>query len=177
MKIKNALHITAEAAIMIALAVILSFVKIWSMPQGGSVSLTMLPLFLLSFRRGPAVGVLSGIIYGAVSMLFDGIIYHPLSILLDYILAYGVLGISGFFKKNPLGIVLGTTFGSALRFLCSFLSGAVLFAEYAPKGQNPFVYSLIYNLSYILPETLICIVALFFLFKRSKRLFTAKNNS
>lgn len=163
-----------ESAIMIALAVILSFVKIWSMPQGGTVSLTMLPLFVLAFRRGATAGIVGGIIYGAISIIFDGVIYHPMSILLDYTLAYGVLGISGFFKKNYLGIVLGTTAGVSFRYICSLLSGAILFADYAPEGQNPWIYSLIYNATYMLPELIICIIALVALYAGRKQLFTAK---
>ncbi len=162
-----------ESAIMIALAVVLSFVKVWSMPQGGTVSLTMLPLFVLSFRRGPVAGIISGIIYGAISIIFDGVIYHPMSILLDYTLAYGLLGVAGFFKKSYGGIILGTTVGTALRYLCSLLSGAVLFAEYAPSGQNPWIYSLGYNATYMLPELIICVIALAALYGGAKKLFIA----
>jgi len=166
-----------ESAIMIALAVILSFVKVWSMPQGGTVSLTMIPLFILAFRRGATAGIISGIIYGAISIIFDGVIYHPMSILLDYTLAYGVLGVSGFFKKNCLGIILGTTTGVLLRYLCSLLSGAILFADYAPKGQNPWIYSLIYNATYMVPELIICVIALIILYGSGIQLFNAKQHS
>ena len=162
-----------ESAIMIALSVVLSFVKVWSMPQGGTVSLTMLPLFVLAFRRGAIPAILSGIIYGGISIIFDGVIYHPMSILLDYTLAYGVLGVAGFFKKNYFGIVLGTTVGTGLRYICSLLSGAVLFAQYAPEGQNPWIYSLGYNATYMIPELIICVVALVILYKSNKKIFLA----
>ena len=171
------LQIMVESAIMIALAVVLSFVKVWSMPQGGTISLTMLPLFLLSFRRGAIAGIISGIIYGAISIIIDGVIYHPMSILLDYTLAYGVIGVAGFFKKNYLGIIIGTAVGTALRFICSLLSGAVLFAEYAPAGQNPWIYSLIYNATYMVPELVICIVALVLLFIKGKQVFLIKSQA
>ncbi len=165
------LQTMVESAIMIALAVIFSFITVWRMPQGGSVSLTMIPLFLLSFRRGAAAGIISGVIYGAISIMFDGVIYHPMSILLDYTLAYGVLGIAGFFKKNYIGIILGTTLGTLLRYICSILSGALLFAQYAPKEMNPWIYSLGYNATYMLPELIICVVALSVLFGAAKKLF------
>lgn len=174
MKTKTVLLTMVEAAIMIALAVVLSFVKVWSMPQGGTISLTMLPLFLLAYRRGAATGIISGIIYGLLSLMLDGVIYHPLSILLDYTLAYGALGVAGFFKKNYAGIILGTTVGTALRYICSLLSGALLFAEYAPEGQNPWIYSLGYNATYMVPELVICVVALAILFKQARKLFEAK---
>ncbi len=160
-----------ETAIMIALAVILSFVAVWRMPQGGSVSLTMLPLFLLSFRRGFLAGVIGGILYGAASIFIDGAIYHPMSVLLDYTLAYGVLGVAGLFKKNYIGIVLGTVTGTALRYICSLLSGAVLFASYAPEGMNPWLYSAGYNATYIVPELIICLVTFLALYGGERRLF------
>ncbi len=167
------INVMVETAIMIALAVVLSFVKVWSMPQGGTVSLTMLPLFVLAFRRGALPAIIGGVIYGAISIIFDGVIYHPMSILLDYTLAYGVLGVAGLFKKNYLGIVLGTTVGTVLRYICSLLSGAVLFAQYAPEGQNPWIYSLGYNATYMLPELIICVVALVVLYKSNKKIFLA----
>ncbi len=165
------LQIMVEAAVMVALAVVLSFVKVWSMPQGGTISLTMIPLFLLSFRRGPFVGSVSGALYGVISLIFDGQIYHPMSILLDYILAYGVLGVAGFFNKSYGGIILGTAAGTALRFISSLLSGAVLFAQYAPEGMNPWIYSLGYQATYMLPELVICVVALTLLFGKGRKLF------
>ncbi len=164
-----------ETAIVIALAVILSFIVIWKMPQGGTVSLTMIPIFLLSFRRGPWAGMAGGIIYGAISIAFDGVIYHPMSILLDYTLAYGLLGVAGFFRKSYLGIILGTTAGTSLRYLCGLLSGAVLFAEYAPDGINPWIYSLGYNATYMLPELIICIIVLAVLYGGAKKLFFIKS--
>ncbi|MBQ2890088.1 MAG: energy-coupled thiamine transporter ThiT [Clostridia bacterium] len=167
------INVMVETAIMIALAVVLSFVKVWSMPQGGTVSLTMLPLFVLAFRRGFFPALLGGVVYGAISIIFDGVIYHPMSILLDYTLAYGALAVAGLFKKNYLGIVLGTTVGTGLRYICSLLSGAVLFAQYAPEGQNPWIYSLGYNATYMIPELIICVVALVILYKSNKKIFLA----
>ena len=171
MKNKSILITLVESAIMVALAVVLSFIKIWSMPQGGTISLTMLPLFILAFRRGPWASIIGGAVYGLISLVFDGVIYHPLSILLDYSLAYGLLGVAGFFKKNTMGVICGTVVGTALRFVCSLLSGAVLFAEYAPAGQNPWIYSLGYNATYMVPELVICVVALTILFGKAKKLF------
>ena len=167
------INVMVETAIMIALAVVLSFVKVWSMPQGGTVSLTMLPLFVLAFRRGFFPALLGGVIYGAISIIFDGVIYHPMSILLDYTLAYGALAVAGLFKKNYFGIAIGTTVGTALRYVCSLLSGAVLFAQYAPEGQNPWIYSLIYNATYMVPELIICVVALVILYGSNKKIFLA----
>ena len=173
MKNKTVLITLIETALMIALAVVLSFVRVWEMPQGGTISLTMLPLFLLAFRRGPWAGIVGGAVYGLVSLIYDGVIYHPMSIFLDYVFAYGLLGVAGFFKLSGWGITAGVTVGTALRYVSSVLSGALLFAEYA-GDQNPWVYSLGYNATYMLPELVICVVALVLLFKQAIRVFEGK---
>lgn len=163
-----------EIAVGIALCVICSFIKVYQMPQGGSVALTMIPILIIAFRRGVVSGIITGAIYGVISMLIDGVIYHPMSILLDYVLAFGLVGIAGFFGKNALGITLGTTVGIFGRFLSSLISGAVLFAEYAPAGQNPWVYSLIYQATYLIPELIIAIAVLLLINAKAKSLFIGK---
>lgn len=163
--------VLTECAVAVALAVLCSFIKVWEMPQGGSVSLTMVPLLFIAFRRGAVAGIVTGAVYGAVSMNFAGVIYHPMSILLDYILAYGVLGVAGFFGRSLKGIVGGTFLGVLLRFLSSLVSGAVLFGSYAPEGQNPWIYSLGYQAAYMVPELIISIVVISILFVKANRLF------
>ncbi len=162
-----------ECAVCIALAVVLSFITVWKMPQGGSVSLVMVPLFLIAYRRGAVCGIISGVIYGLLALMIDGTIYHPLSILLDYVLAFGIIGIAGFFKKDMKGIIWGTVAGVAGRFISSFLSGWLLFGEYAPEGQSAFAYSLIYQATYLIPELVICVVVLVLLYKKAGKLFNA----
>lgn len=164
-------RILSECALIVALAVMCSFIKVWEMPQGGSIALTMVPLFIISYRRGVGAGVLSGMIYGVISLMFAGVIYHPMSILFDYILAFGIIGISGFFKKNLAGIILGTTVGVSGRFISSFVSGAVLFGNYVPMGQNPWIYSLIYQSTYLVPELFICLAVLIFLYIKLRNIF------
>ena len=164
-------RILTECAVGIALAVLCSFIKVWEMPQGGSIALTMVPLFIISYRRGASAGILSGAVYGIISLLFAGVVYHPMSILLDYVLAFGIIGISGLFKKNLSGIILGTSAGVAGRFISSLISGAVLFGSYAPEGQNPWIYSFIYQATYLIPELIICLVILIFMNYKSKRVF------
>lgn len=166
-------RILTECATAVALAVLCSFIKVWEMPQGGSVALTMVPLFVVSFRRGALAGVISGSVYGVVSMLISGAIYHPMSIVLDYILAFGLIGISGFFPAKPSGIIAGTCLGIGCRFVSSLVSGAVIFASYAPKGQNPWIYSFVYQATYLIPELIICLVVLMFLSFKSRRIFVS----
>ena len=98
-------------------------------------------------------------------------IYHPLSILLDYVLAFGVIGVAGFFKADTKGILIGTTVGVAGRFLSSFLSGWLLFASYAPEGQSPFMYSLGYQATYLIPELILNILVLMLVYKKAGHLF------
>lgn len=160
-----------EIAVCIALAVVCSFIRVWEMPQGGSVALTMVPILFIAYKRGMVAGVITGAIYGLLSMLIAGVIYHPASILLDYVLAFGALGLAGAFGKGAYRLVLGSVVGVAGRFGCSLVSGAVLFAEYAPAGQNPWVYSLIYQATYMVPELIISIAVLLLLHSKAHKLF------
>lgn len=161
----------AEVAVSVSMAVICSFIKVWEMPQGGSVALTMIPIILISVRRGALAGMMTGALYGAMSLMIAGVIYHPMSILLDYVLAFGLVGIAGVFKKSVSGVVCGTVLGVAARFVSSTVSGAVLFASYAPEGQNPWIYSLGYQASYMIPELIITLICVIILFTKARRVF------
>lgn len=168
-------RLLTEIAITIALASVFNFLRIWKLPQGGSVSLEMVPILFLAMRRGAKAGITAGSVYGLISIIFDGVIYHPMSIFLDYLFAYGVLGIAGFFPVNVKGIVCGSFAATLGRFFFSLMSGVFLFASYAPEGQNPWVYSLIYNGSYLLPDLLIAILILVTLYLSVPKLFKASN--
>lgn len=160
-----------EIAVAVAMAVVCSLIKVWEMPQGGSVALTMIPILLIAIRSGWVAGCSAGAIYGVLSLLIAGVVYHPMSILLDYVLAFGLLGVAGFFKKTLPGIISGCTVGVAGRFVSSLVSGAVLFAEYAPEGQNPWIYSLTYQATYMVPEFILTMTVLILLFLKARRLF------
>ncbi len=163
-----------EIAMAVALAVVCSFIKVWEMPQGGSVALTMIPILLISVRRGALSGIISGMIYGVISVLLAGVLYHPMSFFLDYLFAFGALGIAGFFKKNAIGITVGSTVAISGRFIFSLISGAVLFASYAPEGQNPWIYSLIYQATYMVPELIISVGVLMLIYFKARRLLIAE---
>ncbi len=160
-----------ECGVAIALAVVLSFISIWKMPQGGSVSLVMVPLFVAAYRHGAVWGIATGVVYSLVALMIDGVIYHPMSVLLDYILAFGLIGIAGFFKSDLKGMVTGTVLGVLGRFVSSFLSGWLLFASYAPEGQSAFVYSLTYQASYLMPELVLTLLVLILLNKKANKIF------
>jgi thiamine transporter len=80
-------------------------------------------------------------------------------VLFDYPLAFGALGLAGFFAPTVRGAVLGTVVAVLARFLCHFVSGVVFFASYAPKGWNPLVYSAAYNAAYLVPSLAVALVA------------------
>ena len=142
--------ILAEVAIFTALSTALSMIKIWHMPQGGSITLaSMVPLMWLALRRGPKVGIFAGVIYGFVQLSILPEVYYPAQVLLDYPLAFGCIGLAGFFNKQP---IIGVAVAVTGRFIMHFMSGVIFFAKYAPAGIHPWVYSLVYNGSYLFIE-------------------------
>lgn len=152
---------------MLALAVVFQLVAMVlpRQPQGGSISITMLPLVILAYRHGLKVGILSGVIYGLLDAMITGFSFvgiHWGVLFLDYILAFGSIGLGALvFKidKRSLKIfILGTILGTTLRFFFHFLSGVILFGEYAPEGQPVVIYSLIYNGWYMVPSILFTVI-------------------
>ena len=157
-----------EGGLMVGLAVVLGeFVKLFEMPMGGSVTAgSMVPLFLYAYRWGAKQGIFAGIVYGILDLIIGGVYsLHPVSLIFDYPVAYGILGIAGFFKKTPLGLIGGVFAGIFGRFASHTFSGVVAYASYAPKGQSPLVYSILYNGSYLLPEFVITVVLTVLLLK------------
>ncbi len=162
--------VLTECAVAVTLSILCSFIKVFEMPQGGSISLTMIPLFIISYRRGAVAGFFTGSVYGLISLMFSSVTYHPMSVLLDYIMAFGLIGVSGIFKKNILGVITGTCAGVLCRFICSLVSGAIIFKSFAPSGQNPWMYSFVYQCTYLLPELAICVFVMIFVVLKAKKL-------
>ncbi|MEA2090006.1 MAG: energy-coupled thiamine transporter ThiT [Thermoproteota archaeon] len=95
-------RIIAEIIGFVALSTALSYVKVFSLPQGGSVTAgSMVPVIWLSLRRGPKIGLFAGAVYGLVQLMVEPFVYHPVQVLLDYPIAFGALGLAGFFQKRP----------------------------------------------------------------------------
>lgn len=162
-----------EAGIMIALAIILDRIKIYEAPQGGSVTAgSMIPIFLFAFRWGLGPGVAAGALFGILQLILGGWVFSPAQAILEYPVAFGVLGMAGIFsskvyKENEsgiIGIIAGVLLGIGLRFTCHLLAGVVFFSEYA-GSQNPWIYSLIYQASYLVPEFIISAVILSLIWK------------
>jgi len=153
--------IMTETVTFVALATVLSYIKIFSLPQGGSVTLaSMVPILWLALRRGPKVGIFAATLYGVVQFALGPYIIHPAQVLLDYPIGFGMLGFAGFFRKRPfIGIILGIIG----RFVIHFFSGIIFFAIYTPQGMNPAVYSALYNGGYLLVELGISIYVIYML--------------
>ncbi|MBQ5959165.1 MAG: energy-coupled thiamine transporter ThiT [Firmicutes bacterium] len=148
------------SAVMVAVATVLSFVKILKMPQGGSVTLfSMLPITLIGYIYGPAQGILCGMAYGLIQLILGPWVISPVQLLVDYPLAFGALGLSGFFWKRQDGMLTGYAVGCLGRLIMSVISGVVFFSEYAAEwNMNPLAYSFAYNIAYIGAEALVTIV-------------------
>lgn len=156
-KVKLTTRMMIHIAIAIALGTVLKMFRIMQMPMGGSVTLgSMIPIIFIAYVYGSRVGYLAGLLFGVVDLLLGAYVVHPVQLFLDYILAFGALGVAGYFKDN---IALGALAGIALRSLCHIISGVVFFYEYA-GGQNALVYSILYNGTYLLPEAIIAMVVL-----------------
>lgn len=177
-------RLLVEGAMMIALATVLSYIKIVEMPFGGSITLEMIPLIVMAYRNGTKWGVLTAFTHSVLQMIlgFSNVMYCPTllsqagCILLDYLLAFSALGLAAFFGKmvkNYMGsIVFGSVVVCVLRFICSFLSGWLLWGAYAPEGMSAPYYSLVYNGAYMLPDTIIVVVVMVILAKVNKKILS-----
>jgi thiamine transporter len=147
------------SAVGIALAVVASLMKVLALPMGGSITLfSMLFIVLIAYWYGPYVGIATGIAYGLLQFVLEPIFYTIPQMIVDYPLAFGALGLAGFFCKQKHGLLIGYIVGVFGRFVFAFLSGLLFFASYAPEGMNAVVYSILYNGSYIGAEAVITII-------------------
>jgi thiamine transporter len=149
--------VLAETAVFVALATALSLIVVYTLPQGGSITAaSMVPIIWLALRRGPKVGITAGVIYGLIQFAILPFIapvpYAIIQVLLDYPLAFGVLGLAGFFQKYPIA---GAVVGISGRFVMHFVSGIFFWAAVEAPTLNPWFYSAVYNGSYLLPELVI----------------------
>lgn len=169
-----------ENALMIAFATVLSLVKLVEMPYGGSVTLaSMVPILIVSYRNGIASGVLSGLVYAAIQQLLG---LNNLSyvtgwqsvlavILLDYIIAFTVIGLAGLFKgklvsseaslakRQSVEFACGMAFACLLRYILHTVAGATVWAGLSIPTEAALVYSIGYNATYMIPETIVNVAA------------------
>lgn len=165
MKQNNSLRALTEGAVMVALATALSYLKLFELPNGGSVCIGMLPIFVFCVRWGLFNGLIASFSYGLLQLIFDGAYaWGPWSMLLDYILAFGALGVAGLFARRKDGIFVGTVVGCLARFVFHFISGVTIYRIYEPTEvlgmsfSDAYLYSAVYNGSYILIDMVLCLV-------------------
>jgi thiamine transporter len=175
-------RILVECALMIAIGTVLSNIRLFTMPNGGSVTLlSMLPFVLVSFRHGTKWGLFTGFVNSLLQMLLGfwappvpTFLYFAGEVLLDYVLAFMALGLAEMFarpfKNRTIGVAVGTAMAGFLRFLCSFFSGVLIWGNLS-DGLPAWTYSLVYNGSYMLPETLITVVAAVLLIRIAPQIF------
>ena len=171
---RKSLKIT-ETSIMLAMALILSFIKIIDMPFGGSVTaFSMLPVIIIAYRHKAPWGLMAGLAYSVIEMLLGmkNLTYATSAaavvaiILLDYTIAFTVLGLGGIFrgkiKNQGLALMLGTLFVCVLRYICHVISGCTVWAGVSIPDAAGLIYSLAYNAAYMIPETVVTMVAAFY---------------
>ncbi len=153
---KDATRALVYGALCVALSFLLSYIRLFRMPQGGSITLaSMLPVALYANRFGTGKGLLAGLALGVLQFVQDPVAVHWAQPGLDYLLAFACIGLAGLFPQSlPIGLLVG----GIGRIICSTVSGAIFFAQYAPAGMNPWIYSTIYNTISLGPDAIICIV-------------------
>ena len=170
------IRMLCEGALMVAMAQILSYVKLAEAPNGGSITPAMFPIIFFAVRWGLRPGLMAGFVFGLLQLIFDGAYaWGWQSMLLDYLVAFTPLGLAGLFKGKPWGLFVGTAVGCAGRFAVHYISGVTIYKIVAPTeflGQtysSPSLYSIIYNGSYMLPNILIALVLAAVLYVPLKR--------
>lgn len=176
------LLVLVEGAVMVALAAVLSYVRVIKLPVGGSVTLlSMLPIILFSIRHGVKQGFFVAFAFSLFQFaqgISDGLFGWGLTpgaltacILFDYLVAFSVLGIGGLFRKHgAVGWVSGTFLACALRYCCHIFSGVFVWKSVGALWgdvviNNVWLYSIVYNGTFMLPEILFTMVGTFLLFR------------
>ena len=152
------------------------------MPWGGSICLSMLPIFFFACRWGVGPGLMSGLVLGILQFVFDGgFALGWQSIIGDYLLAFTVLGLAGLFRGKPGSLFLGTILGSFARFLVHYVVGATIWAAYMPEEffgmtmTTPWFYSLLYNGFYMGLDLLLCLLVFALMSKALRPYFLGKD--
>lgn len=152
----------ALSSMFIAASFVLGNIRLFSMPQGGTVTpFSMLPIALCSYLIGTRNGVMAGIALGMLNLIVNPYVIHPLQLLLDYPIAFAALGMGGPLRNTKAGLPGVYLVGILGRFICSTLSGVVFFGSYAEgTGLSPLLYSVVYNGTYIGAEGVLTMIIL-----------------
>jgi len=155
----------AFSGVALALATVISvFIKLPSLPLGGSVTLfSMLVVCLIGYCYGPVVGITAAIAYGILQFIVGPYVVHPVQVLLDFPLAFGALGLSGFFYNTKHGLIKGYCIGVLGRFIVHCISGVIFYTEYVGNfgGDVAAIWTgIVYNMTYIVPEFVATVIIL-----------------
>jgi len=144
-----------------AIAFVLSYFRLFQMPMGGSVTfMSMFFVSLIGMWFGPAIGIIGGVSYGFLQLAQNPQVIHPMQLFLDYPLAFGMLGLSGFFYKVKFGVYIGFLVGATGRWFMHTLAGYFFWTQmWPPEGwDNVFLFSVVYNAGYIYAEVALTLV-------------------
>ena len=157
----------SECAIMLALSIVLSFIPIYKMPMGGEVTLlSMLPVMLISVKYGPKTGLTTAFLYsliqlaqgfvsGNVFVYIETALGIAVCVAFDYIVPYTCLGLAGIFRKRgKAGVIFGVALMVFVRFVCHYVTGVYIWGQWA-ENMSKYLYSLVYNGQYMLPECIL----------------------
>ncbi len=172
-----------EGAVLVALGFVLSFVKLYELPNGGSLTPAMFPIILYGLRWGLGRGLAAGFVFGLMQLLFDGAYaWGWQSMILDYLLAFTPLGLAGLFKGKAWGIFPGTVIGCLGRFLVHYYSGVTIYRIIDPTEipgigtfDNASLYSLVYNGIYMFPNMILALILAALLYKPMRRYFAGSD--
>ena len=185
-RLNSNLSTLTECAVMLALSFALSAAKLFELPMGGSVTVaSMLPIMLISVKYGIGIGLSTSFLYSITQLLqavasanvFPYCETLPallVCILFDYILPFTLIGLAGFFhkvkltKNTELNVYTGIISVVILRFLCHFITGVVIWGQWAPDGMGKYLYSFLYNGSFLALDFLICIVCAVLIFRKAE---------
>lgn len=163
-----------EGAVMLALATVLSLVKLIDLPYGGSVTAaSAVPLVLLSFRHGVGFGTFAGLAYGLLQLAFSSSLSYVTGfwsvaavLVLDFIVAFAAVGLGGAFrrvKNQPIALACGAVLYGVVRYALHVISGATVWAGISIPTAAALIYSFGYNATYMIPETIIAAAGAYFL--------------
>ena len=165
-----------ESSLMLALATVLSMVKVLDLPYGGSITaFSSLPLLLVAYRYGTAWGLFTALIHALMQLLLGaGTLSYATSataavaiVVLDYLLAFTALGLGGLFRRRcqsqGAALVWGALLTGGVRYLCHVIAGCTVWAGLSIPTQAALTYSLAYNATYMIPETIVTALGAFYL--------------
>lgn len=173
-----------EAAICGAMAMLLDLLPSIKITSVISVSFAMVPIFIISLRRGVLAGVLSGFVWEMLQLATgDADILTPVQGLIEYVIAFAAIGVAGVLKnqiqhdfangqkgKAIAKVTVAVLIGSFSRYFWHFIAGFIFWGEFAPKGQSPVLYSFIVNGTTFLLNFILCSVVMGALLSTAPRL-------